>query len=1048
VIGEDTHPMKNGEAMLHHREEARVLALGVLLVLLSVAGATASLCAQDAAEILEATGVKGGFVVHLGCGDGKLTVALRPNEYYVVQGLDADADQIEKARAHIRSLKLYGPVAVEQWSGKRLPYADNLVSLFVAEDLGDVPMDDVMRVLAPYGVAYVKRDGTWTKTVKPCPKNTDEWTHFFHDASGNPVAHDQVVGPPRSVQWIAEPRHARSHEYSPSINAVVSTGGRIFYIVDKSPVTFVRTPAEWHLVARNAYNGVLLWHRPIAKWWPHICGWTRGPLQLQRKLVAVGDRAYATLGLHAMVSAVDIETGETVKTYDGTAGTEEILYHKGILLLTVRKVTAERKAEMEKWAAMEKQESSPLDTRDTADPLIKQLRKIERKAAASILALDAETGKVLWTREGPEVNGIRPLTLSASGDRVFYQKGKDVFCLDLRTGKEQWKTPSGKMFVTNEHCVVCGSGAQITALSAETGKALWSEKPLLCSIRDIFLIKDSVWVGGFKPWKGKKKGKRGPAWGPYFVTQRDMKTGKVLKHIEPEGPGHHHRCWSNKATDRYIIGGRRGAEFIDLKTGEVLWNSWVRGVCRYGTMPCNGLLYAPSHACGCYIAVKLTGFYALGPGLGAGATDLKPDEPRLQRGPAYGKALRTPHSALRTSGWPTYRHDAARSGRTPVAVPTELKAAWQADVGGKLTSVTVADGKVFVSCVNDQRVAAIDEESGKVAWQFTPGARVDSPPTVYGGRAIFGCRDGYVYSLRASDGALAWRLRAARAERRVTVRGQVESACPVPGSVTIEDGVMYLTAGRSSYLDAGIDLLRVRPETGEILSTTPIYSPDPETGKQPAQYGPCYMPGALEDILTCDGKFVYLRDMALDKKGAPQEESPPHLLTLTGFLDDTWAHRSYWGFGTRSSLRTGCSPRDKDLTFGRLLAIDGSMIYGFGRENVDWSNQLLDKPYRLFAMKRDDRTLLWEKALPVFARAMLLADKVLFLAGPPIDVAGGLKDPDEDEGAMLVAISTADGSELGRCPLDSAPVLDGMAAANGKLYMATRKGTVVCMAKP
>jgi hypothetical protein len=98
-----------------------------------------------------------------------------------------------------------------------------------------------------------------------------------------------------------------------------------------------------------------------------------------------------------------------------------------------------------------------------------------------------------------------------------------------------------------------------------------------------------------------------------FVVQRDLQTGRVLREIEPDNPGHHHRCYSNKATERYILGGRRGTEFIDLDSGEVLWNSWVRGVCKYGVMPSNGLVYAPPHACGCYTMVKTTGFFALAP---------------------------------------------------------------------------------------------------------------------------------------------------------------------------------------------------------------------------------------------------------------------------------------------------------------------------------------------------------------------------------------------------------------------------------------------------
>ena len=41
----------------------------------------------------------------------------------------------------------------------------------VAEDLGGVAMSEVVRVLVPDGVAYIKRGDAWEKTVKPRPGN-------------------------------------------------------------------------------------------------------------------------------------------------------------------------------------------------------------------------------------------------------------------------------------------------------------------------------------------------------------------------------------------------------------------------------------------------------------------------------------------------------------------------------------------------------------------------------------------------------------------------------------------------------------------------------------------------------------------------------------------------------------------------------------------------------------------------------------------------------------------------------------------------------------
>ena len=784
---------------------------GILWVVLLVsvtavigAGATGRTAQGDLArQILEATEVKGGLIVHLGCGDGKLTAAFRVGGSYLIHGLDTGAAEVRRARQYVQKLGVYGPVSIDRFDGKRLPYAENMVNLIVAEDLGGVTMAEAMRVLAPGGVVCVVRSdaarrspgnasaGTLrAKTVKPRPRNTDEWTHYLHDASGNAVAHDSVVGPPRRVQWIAEPRHARSHEHTPSLFALVSAGGRIFYVADEGLTASIRQPAEWHLVARDAYNGVLLWKRPIATWFPHICGWTQGPLQLQRKLVAVGNRVYVTLGFHAPLSALDAATGQTLKVYEQTRGTEEVVWHKGILLLVVRSVTDQRVAELAKWGQLAGKKTSPLHARESMLPLVERFRAVEASADRAVLALQADTGRLLWKKAGADVAGLRPLSLCATGDRAFYQKGRDVVCLDLKAGRQRWSAPCGPLRVVCDSSVVCADGKTVTALSAKTGKTLWARPASLCQIRDAFVIGDSLWLGGFKPWQGRTKGRRGPAWGPYFATQRDLATGKIRKHVEPECPGHHHRCWSNKATERYILGGRRGVELIDLQTGDVLWHSWVRGVCRYGVMPCNGLLYAPPHACGCYIAAKLTGFYALapapagegrGPGVEGRATRDEEALATLERGPAYAAI---PQSAIRDQDWPTYRHDAQRSGCTQLPVPAALRRRWQAKIGAKLTSPTVAGGKVFVASVEEHRVCAIDADSGRSVWHFTAGARVDSPPTLSQGRAIFGCRDGYVYSLRASDGALAWRLRAARAERHIAACGRIESASPLRTMMT------------------------------------------------------------------------------------------------------------------------------------------------------------------------------------------------------------------------------------------------------------------------
>ena len=1031
------------------RNSRRVQILSTLVIVWGAVVSHAGVTGQSpesvsASKILAVAGLQGGVIVHLGCAGGRLTAALCASEHFVVQGLDSDPENVRQSRAYIQELSLCGPVSVRHLGDTHLPYVDNLVNLLVVSNESGVSESEMRRVLAPGGVVlFLDRQSPIEdrKLIKPRPGNTDEWTHYLHDPSGNSVAHDELVGPPRHLQWTAGPLHTRSHEHIPSIYSVVSTGGRIFYIADEAPVGALRKTPVWSLVARDAYNGLLLWKRSLASWFPHIVNWGATPRQLQRMLVAVGDRVYVTLGLGAPVTAVDAATGETLKNYDGTNGTEEIVCHQGTLLLVLRPFTEERTAEHARFAQLVRQEKSPLDDRDTAEPLVKRLRETDSKVKTIILAIDTETGTLLWEKTGAAVSRLRTLSLCASGDRVFYQNGTQVVCVDLRTGRDNWSVSTTPMRLVYNDRVICADGKTVTALSVDDGKRVWKEPTVLTQVHDVFVINGSIWVGGFKPFPKK----RGPSWGPYFVSEHDLSTGRMLRHIEAENPEHHHRCYLNKATDRYILGGRRGTEFIDLESGEVLWNSWARGVCKYGVMPCNGLVYVPPHACACYMTAKLTGFNAMAAKGSRGESPESNAGSRLERGPAFGTTLHS-QSSTPDSSWPTYRHDLQRSGFTAMPVPASLHVKWQTDVGDSISAPTVAEGRVLVSVTEKHKVTAINADSGESAWTFTTGSRVDSPPTLVAGRSLFGCRDGFVCSVQIEDGALVWRLRAARCDRQIVAHGQMESALPVLGSVLVQDGVAYCTAGRSSYLDGGIDVCRFDPETGKVLSTTNIYSPDSETEKQPTQSAPSAMPGARADILTGDGEYVYLRDTVLGPTGQTQtHHGNPHLFTMTDFLDDSWTHRSYWIFGTQCSVACGCSGRSKTLVYGRLLVFNEEKVFGYGRAGVHWSNQLQDGRYRVFSLRRDGSEAVWEKPVPIQVRAMILADKTLFVAGPPAHYAYGPSGDEGSQTALLVAFSAEDGTKLSEQTLDASPVFDGMAAANGRLYLSLANGRVVCL---
>jgi outer membrane protein assembly factor BamB len=117
--------------------------------------------------------------------------------------------------------------------------------------------------------------------------------------------------------------------------APVSIGGRLFYIMDLGPRWSVQMPPRWTLIARDAFNGTVLWQRPIDRWHAHLWPLKKGPARLMRRLVAEGDMVYVTLGVGAAVSALDAATGDAVRTYEGTEGAEEIIVCDGVLYAVV-----------------------------------------------------------------------------------------------------------------------------------------------------------------------------------------------------------------------------------------------------------------------------------------------------------------------------------------------------------------------------------------------------------------------------------------------------------------------------------------------------------------------------------------------------------------------------------------------------------------------------------------------------------------------------------------------------------------------------------------
>ncbi|MHC4199677.1 MAG: outer membrane protein assembly factor BamB family protein, partial [Planctomycetota bacterium] len=527
-------------------------------------------------------------------------------------------------------------------------------------------------------------------------------------------------------------------------------------------------------------------------------------------------------------------------------------------------------------------------------------------------------------------------------------------------------------------------------------------------------------------------------------------------------------------------------------TGRWTPHHWARGGCLYGILPCNGLIYTPPHNCACYLEAKLFGFNALAPqrvGSAERASSVEgrvTGENRLLRGPAFGVPLVTRHLPPGTgpkAAWPTYRHDNRRSGCASTALGGTLRERWRVRFPARASQPTIAGGRALVAVPDLHAVVCLQAATGEERWRFTADGRVDSPPAIFGGFCAFGSADGHVYCLAMDTGKLAWRFRAAPNDRCIMAFGQIENAVPVPGSVLVRDGEAIFVAGRSVFLDGGLKMIRLDGRTGRLLSEHVMDDTDPERPGRGFQYRlkGLSMPVGLPDVLSCDERNIYMRSQRFDLEGKRRSLAPVpatagdggrHIFSPTGFLDASWMHRSYWVYGTGFDEGAGgWSKAGKVTPAGRILCHDSESVYGYGRKSTyyRWSTPL---EYRLFAATRDPAgkkgksrsrvTYRWSRETQLHVTSMLVAGDRLFVAGPPsvVNEAAAFTDPlDErvraklkdqtaafrgDKGGLLEIVAVDSGEGIAEMTLDYLPAFDGMAAAEEKLFLASRDGLLVC----
>ena len=182
--------------------------------------------------------------------------------------------------------------------------------------------------------------------------------------------------------------------------------------------------------------------------------------------------------------------------------------------------------------------------------------------------------------------------------------------------------------------------------------------------------------------------------------------------------------------------------------------------------------------------------------------------------------------------WPMWRYDFSRSASTPEQLADKLYLQWQIQFSprtpvwddplnqnlmqfDRIFEPIVADNKIFLGFNDQDKVIALDINSGKELWHFFADGPVRLPLAENNGKIYFTGDDGFCYCINANTGSLVWKKLLAPAPNKLLGNKRLISMWPARGGIVIKDNIIYTAA--SIFPMMGTFIYAINSETGDII---------------------------------------------------------------------------------------------------------------------------------------------------------------------------------------------------------------------------------------
>jgi len=947
--------------------------------------------------------VKRGVVAWIGLPSGgaeHLVELCEQSELNLYVQTTTEAEALE-LRTAAQSAGLLGRRLFVQVEGSRkIRLGDNIADRIVVADSQAAPKRaEVLRALRPLGLAFLGQ-----QTVqKPVPSGVDDWSHPYHGPDNNPNSTDQLVRGELRTQFIGYPK------FSPMPEQTVIAGGRIYKAMGHIAHKANQNAMLNTLLCINAYNGVILWRRPLSE----------GFMLHRNTMIATDDALY--MGDHESCKIIDGETGQIrdeikvgTDISDGPVW-KWMAMRDGVLYALVGNPEVKIETQRAIRRGLGHWPWGMWDGHDYKDP------RTSFGFGRTLVAIDLKTKKQLWHYRDPEFLDARAVCMN--DDHIFcFAPGKFLKAIDLNDGKLQWNNADKELLeaiATNERAQHYTTGYATTCYmkcdqnyvffagpqrqrmavaSAKNGKLAWTY-PL--GNLQLVLRDDAVWAAG--PQKSESG------------MKLDYKTGQVLATF----PARRACTRATGCLDSIFYRASGGTVRVLTESNTAQHIDPMRPPCQDGVLIAGGHLYWGPWMCGCQLS--LYGNIGLRP-TGESTTVKASDETdRL----VVGESMDVVKPLGSGESFASYRADNARSDVSTVPIPNGVTKSWSVQIcRDSLPTAPVTAGEMVFVADRTGAVQAIGAD-GKLVWKRFTGGPIYYPPAVAHDRVYVGSADGRVYAFAAVDGRFLWSYRVGPRDNVISVYDTLISAWPVAGGVAVQDGVVYAAAGITHY--DGTHVVGLNALTGEeIASNRTSGTLEEEVGNGVSLQG---------NLTIIDGELRFLA-------GGVYETARYDLKTLkclnTPKSQVSSQYRTafypyYPQYGKYVSIDYTCQD---GCTLTHDASYEGSLFVNLARQTALPPGA--PKPQKEAARwaRRGGKLpkALWRDAGNRRINACLITEEALLLAGHP--------DAQMDS-AALVSVDAATGKDNWQEPLPALVVKGGVTIDRRRIYLTLENGQLM-----